>query len=738
MNSNQLNIVEINNIAKLVSNYEKTIELKDYWMKRYSDLLASDLFLVSEKTLSFINRSDVVGSPVTPFGFLQVDKFVVSSGVDEILLQNTLETAIRFLDSCLDTINFEPDIKTVVNGYRKIGVDIAGFDKYVELLGSDNELEEIDYIGNLTSNVCYRVSESLAEEKGTCVNWSRINKVVKLKPFEYWFNVESGEIKSSLELLEVISEDKITESSWEIYPRRNSHILIYPKTPEWKIWSDRDELTSPKNQPEPTMVNVPVTIEAQESDSNSKTAETLDIMKNIDIAKTIENETNPETQIEGNEEIEETTIELVKDIPAVDFENNSNDKKNKETVKEINLEEKDSNKNFGFGFDPASILNQVIDKVYIRDKQKLESQNKNKADSKDPSTLQQLTKLGDFGSGDSVINIDDESQPNQFDSNTTDSQFQPGNIVKIINPTLSQFNQLSQIQKTIINPETKDELYILKDLNNTTFSQSDLELVKVSEINESKSDSNYNVTLNLILVSQNLKTVYLDSNQKIIKYSKPQSEINEQEFIHFISQEYGQNINNLSLLANQYKAGIVDSLYYSICFTPSSELIAVEVSSLSNSQKSSVNLVINEILQLQNTARSQANKMLESVLAVEMQTQKSDIEDRLRLSYESKLKEQEQYYQNLIKTKFVAKDVVDARVKNEVAQSNDKNQNGSIIKFGNTPTVSEKPTLNLGSKEIIGGNSEYSNAVNSTTQSPNSNLSYLNKLKNLQKFAQKK
>jgi hypothetical protein len=229
-------------LSKLITKNENTSELGEYWQKRYEKFLKTKYFIIHEKTMEVILAQNPVLSPITPFGHFDLTKFVSKNrSVDEVSLQNTIETAIRFLDSSLDVINFSPEAKEMVTAYRKIGVGVMNFNTYLEMRGSTSEIDEIDYLGNIISSSCYRVSENLAEEKGVCKNWASINKIIRPKVFEYWFDRNSGEVKNGLDINEDFTPQTIALSYYEIIPRRNSNILLYPQDIEWQIWADRDD-----------------------------------------------------------------------------------------------------------------------------------------------------------------------------------------------------------------------------------------------------------------------------------------------------------------------------------------------------------------------------------------------------------------------------------------------------------------------------------------------------------------
>ncbi len=234
-------------LINLVASSERTPQLAEYWTKRYTKFLEEKLFVISEKTQNLLTQKEAIHSPTTPFGHIDLLRFVnKNNGLEEVALQNSVETAIRFLDSCIETIDFGNDARQVVIEFRKIGLGVIGFEEYLIAKNSTSKEDEINYLGNIISGSAYRASEALAEEKGVCGKWNSIKIELRPKPFEFWYDTVTGDIKNGLELMEDFEQSNIEESNFEIIPRRNSHILLYPIESSWQLWSDRDEATTPK------------------------------------------------------------------------------------------------------------------------------------------------------------------------------------------------------------------------------------------------------------------------------------------------------------------------------------------------------------------------------------------------------------------------------------------------------------------------------------------------------------
>ena len=229
-------------LAKLAISNENTPELGQYWQKRYEKFLKNNVFILSEKTQTLLGQKEQIDSPATPYGYINLPVFLGKNKiVDEVMLQNCIETSIRFLDSILDIINFTSEAKQLINQNRKIGLGIINFEEYLANREASSKVEEIDYLGEIISSSSYRASEALAEEKGPCDNWENLAFIIRPKAFEYWYNSDTGEVKSGLDISEEFTSTNLLSSHFEIIPRRNSNILLYPNDVEWQIWSDRDD-----------------------------------------------------------------------------------------------------------------------------------------------------------------------------------------------------------------------------------------------------------------------------------------------------------------------------------------------------------------------------------------------------------------------------------------------------------------------------------------------------------------
>ncbi len=237
----------VERLLKLAAETENTPELRKFWEKKYAEVLHTRrLFVVSNKTLELLYQDKTQTRPATTYGDILLCEHLDNQKVlNENLLQDTIETATRFLDALLDKIPFSSEAFAVVAQYRKIAIGIADFDDFLKLNKHINELDIVNYIGSFISNKAYRASESLAEEKGPCLAWEKIKKHLRPKSFEFWYNKNTGEIKNGADICEIFDQNTILQSPFELIPRRNSSILLFPQNQPWQIWSDRDQYSPP-------------------------------------------------------------------------------------------------------------------------------------------------------------------------------------------------------------------------------------------------------------------------------------------------------------------------------------------------------------------------------------------------------------------------------------------------------------------------------------------------------------
>ncbi len=243
---------KVNQLLAKVAKTEPTVELELYWQKRYQEIVDNLSFNLSEHTVDMVFEN-LVTRPSTPSGLINIEQILDEKNqVKESTLQNIVETSVRLLDAILDIINFDQPARQTIKEFRKIAIGIENLDSYLTI--PEMFIDQVDYLGEIISNSVYRASESLAEEKGACERWEDIKNEINSKGFEYWFNPDSGEIQTSQEIQEFITNNPESYSQimndFEIVARRGSHLLLYPDKLEWEKWSDRKSLKSTVEKPE--------------------------------------------------------------------------------------------------------------------------------------------------------------------------------------------------------------------------------------------------------------------------------------------------------------------------------------------------------------------------------------------------------------------------------------------------------------------------------------------------------
>lgn len=230
---------KLQDIFQKIAQTETTSELRDYWLDQYKSVTNQEILILDQGTIDFFSVEEIT-KPVTPIASINLDKLVNNGVVDEVLMQQNVEVAVRLLDSSLDALNFSDEVQDLIGQFRKIGVKLINYEKYLGDELSKTYKDKFENLGSAFSNACYRSSESLAEEKGVCLDWDNLKFQLRPKAFEYWYNMETGEIHNGLEVYEDYTPQTVRNSPFEVVPRRNSHIIILPNNPEWSIWSDRE------------------------------------------------------------------------------------------------------------------------------------------------------------------------------------------------------------------------------------------------------------------------------------------------------------------------------------------------------------------------------------------------------------------------------------------------------------------------------------------------------------------
>lgn len=246
--------MDLTKIISSIAESENTPELRSYWERRFNSLLNGGIFTLNQNTLDVLENNQVINKPITPYGTINISKLLnEDSTINEVELQNTIDASVRLLDNILDAISGEDHVIKVMHDFRKIALGISNYDVYIHA-NAENKLIQIDTLGNLFSNGAYRSSESIAEEKGACKAWDTIKTRLRNKTFEYWYHTETSKVVDAHTLNQEFSQESVIDSGYEIIPRRNSHILVYPNDPQWAIWNDRHVETNINNNKDSSTV----------------------------------------------------------------------------------------------------------------------------------------------------------------------------------------------------------------------------------------------------------------------------------------------------------------------------------------------------------------------------------------------------------------------------------------------------------------------------------------------------
>lgn len=262
----------LENIIRVAAATENTPELRIYWEKRYVEAQNKNLFRISDKTLELIATTKQNFKPATTYADIFLLKHLDNlNTLQESLLQDTIETLVRLLDALLEAINFTPEALDIIRQYRKIAIGIGDLEAYLIQIKTLSRQDTVNYLGSFISTKAYRSSESLAEEKGACLSWGKIKKHLRAKQFELWYNKEDGVIKNSLDLINEFDQNSIIDTPFEVIPRRNSSLLLFPQTEDWASWTDRDQ-----NSPKTVLKDLPPEkiLEENTSDNLSVTIQT--------------------------------------------------------------------------------------------------------------------------------------------------------------------------------------------------------------------------------------------------------------------------------------------------------------------------------------------------------------------------------------------------------------------------------------------------------------------------------
>ena len=100
----------LSNFIQAAAKTENTPQLQSFWQKKYQDLFQKNYFTLNSKTLELLEEN-LISRPATPFGDLVLTNHLEAGEIDESMVQENIETAIRFLDALLDVAKFDQKAK---------------------------------------------------------------------------------------------------------------------------------------------------------------------------------------------------------------------------------------------------------------------------------------------------------------------------------------------------------------------------------------------------------------------------------------------------------------------------------------------------------------------------------------------------------------------------------------------------------------------------------------------------
>jgi Ribonucleotide reductase, barrel domain len=231
---------------KLISLIQKisSLELKEEdkikWQSAYLEIFEKGYFIINRDNLEKLITTNILDSPMTTYGEVQLIKHIKRVHLDNRQLSKTCEIAVRFLDGCLDIINFSSEAKEKINHFRKIGLGVADFDAYC--INTNQEQSKAIYsIGEVISNSAYRASEEIGDEKGFIPHLEESKSYNKGKIFAKFIHKTTNEVINGFELKKKVLDNKASWDDYSIMPRRNSHILLLPNQEMWYPYTDRVE-----------------------------------------------------------------------------------------------------------------------------------------------------------------------------------------------------------------------------------------------------------------------------------------------------------------------------------------------------------------------------------------------------------------------------------------------------------------------------------------------------------------
>jgi len=109
-------------------------------------------------------------------GSVNIYKMISGNTINWKLLEETIHTAIRFLDNVIEVNDYViPQIEKMAKGNRKIGLGVMGYADALIRLGipyaSDNAIKMSEKLMKFIRDKSFEASEQLAKERGVFPNW---------------------------------------------------------------------------------------------------------------------------------------------------------------------------------------------------------------------------------------------------------------------------------------------------------------------------------------------------------------------------------------------------------------------------------------------------------------------------------------------------------------------------------------------------------------------------------------
>ena len=197
---------------KKAASTEATPALVDFWQRQYSTILGSRASYDSDKQTGSL---DLLAN-------LTIDK----KDIDHQILKQTIAVLVRFLDSITEDTDF-----------RSIHLSVQNFEEFLKITDTPPQIG-VDYIGGLVADFGYRASENLAHEKGAFKALESLPKHIRPVEYEMWTDDQQNH-KNGQELATMFDDDTLAKSPWKLLLRRNFAILDFPQELiYWDKWRD--------------------------------------------------------------------------------------------------------------------------------------------------------------------------------------------------------------------------------------------------------------------------------------------------------------------------------------------------------------------------------------------------------------------------------------------------------------------------------------------------------------------